>query len=300
MCVFIYNPNAGKGKIKKRLPLIVSCLEEIFGSVAVRATAAKGDAVSFAKEACGNCEHLVFAGGDGTFNEIVNGIAGEEPRPALGYIPQGTTCDMAANYGLPKNFKRALNVIAGGRTIDADIIKLTSPDNPAPQYAAYVAAGGSLATISYATPQSQKRTWGKFAYFFAALAFWRNPKPAAIECIAPPLPNLSLLMVLNSSYVAGFRLNRGFAPDDGKLQVIAVKRRGKNRVFRFLRLIWTMLRLRLSSKKGDFERKGVCRFSAERVVINSRNINWSLDGEEGPSGELELSVLSRHIRLFVR
>ena len=300
MCIFIHNPNAGKGKVKKRLPFILRRLEEIFGSVKVMPTAAKGDAVRLAKEACGACDYLVFAGGDGTFNEIVNGIAEEESRPVLGYLPQGTTNDMAANYRLPKSLKRALNIIAGGNIIDADIIKAVSPDSPAPSYAAYVVAGGSLATISYATPQKRKKLLGKFAYFFAALSFWSNPKPASVECAEPPHPGLSLLIALKSSHVAGFKLNRGFAPDDGRLQVIIIRRRGKNRALRFLRIIAALLRTRLSRRKGDFERKGVSRFSAERVVIESQNVNWSLDGEEGSAGKLELSVLNRHIKLLVR
>jgi len=297
MCIFIYNPAAGKGKVKKRLPLIIKRLEEIFGSVTVKETTQKGDAVNFAREACGVYNYLIFSGGDGTFNEIINGIAEKEQRPVLGYIPQGTTNDIAKNFRLSKNTNKALDIIAEKKAADIDIIKIVNSDDSAPSYAAYVVAGGSLVSISYATTQKRKRRWGKAAYFFDSLKLANQPIPTELECIEPSHKNLSLLLVLKSRHIAGFRINKDYAPDNGKIQVIAIKRRGKNRVIRYIRLVCTLLSLRVRFKRGDFESKTVCRFSSTHVKVDSQS-NWSLDGEEGIAGELKITVLNRHIRLF--
>ncbi|MCL2369917.1 MAG: acylglycerol kinase family protein, partial [Firmicutes bacterium] len=134
--MFIYNPTAGKGKVKKHLALIIGRLEQIFGSVTVKETLQEGDAARFASQACGVYEYLIFSGGDGTFNEVVNGIAEAENRPILGYIPQGTTNDIASNFGLSKKVKKALDTIQLKKNTHADIIKVTHTDSQVSSYAA--------------------------------------------------------------------------------------------------------------------------------------------------------------------
>jgi len=302
MCVFIYNPNAGNGKIKKHLDYITGRLKDIFGDVTVRSTLTRGDATKFAMEACGTAECLIFAGGDGTFNEILNGVAAMDERPILGYIPQGTTCDMSSNYGLSKKCRKALNIIEAAKTVDIDIMRvcrLVKDEIIEVSYSAYVVAAGFLATISYSTPQKRKKRWGKLAYFAAALKFGGISKTAVIECVEPKSENLSLLTVLKSKNVGGFSLNRDFSYDNGLLQVITIRKRSKNRVIGFLQLLLTLTKLRISRRKGDFCKKNIQKFSTPSVLINASGLNWSIDGEEVTAGKLEVSVVPKHIRLFV-
>jgi len=295
MCVFIFNPHAGKGKIKKRLPLIVDRLKERFGDVTVREAIQKGDIGKFAKEACGTYDYLIFAGGDGTFYEVINGIANEDIRPILGYIPMGTVCDIAANFGISKKVKKALDII--DRTIiqEADIVDINNGE----AYAAYSVTGGALVSLSYATTQKSKRRWGKLAYYIGAVNFLEQGRLFDIECVEPPIDGLSLLMALKSRRAAGFGINREFVPDDGKMQVIAVKSRGKTRLSRYLRLQFTLARLFLSRRRGDFENRNITRISVSHAVISSKIFNWGIDGEKYSAGRLELTVLNKHIRLII-
>jgi len=296
MCLFIYNPHAGRGKIKKRLTLIVSRLRERFGEVTVKEAAKKGDIGQFAKEACGVYEYLVFAGGDGTFYEVVNGIAKEEKRPVLGYIPMGTVCDIAANFGISKKTKKALDIIDRTVIQKADIIEV----NKGAAYAAYSVTGGALVSLSYATTQKAKRRWGKLAYYLGAVNFLEQGRLFDIRCVEPPMDRLNLLMALKSRRAAGFSLNKDFVPDDGKMQVIAIKSRGKTRLFRYLRLQLSLARLFLSRKRGDFEGRTITRVSVSRTVISSKNFCWGIDGEKYTAGRLELEVLNKHIKLIVK
>ena len=80
-CVFIYNPNSGKGKITKKKDYIYKRLSEKFDNVEMIATEYPKHALEIASRVCEECDYLIFSGGDGTFNEIIQGIAPKEKRP---------------------------------------------------------------------------------------------------------------------------------------------------------------------------------------------------------------------------
>ena len=154
-CLFLYNPNSGKGKLLKKLDYIKDELSKTYKSVVTIATKSLEDTIYQAKMACGTYDVLAFAGGDGTFNNIVNAISPEPVRPILGYIPAGTVNDIAKNFKISKNIKSALKVIKEGNIHPFDIGKVND------QYFVYVLAMGSFAHVSYDTDQKIKRKYGK-------------------------------------------------------------------------------------------------------------------------------------------
>ncbi|KAA0577509.1 diacylglycerol kinase family lipid kinase [Azospirillum sp. B21] len=118
----IHNPTAG-GRRARRLRAVVTRLEARGLSVTVRPTGKRGDAEAFAREADPNdVDAVVAAGGDGTINEVINGLAihaaahaaGGRPLP-LGIVPMGTANVLAAELGLGMDAERIAAVIAGGR-----------------------------------------------------------------------------------------------------------------------------------------------------------------------------------------
>ena len=135
-CVFIYNPVSGRGKIVKKLSYIVSRLQEKYDTVDVYATKEKGDMERAARDAAGKYDAIIFSGGDGSFNEIVQGIGDSPVQPELGYIPSGTVNDIAHTLGIPKGVRRALKVILTGKNELLDCMKVND------RYAMYVVAAG--------------------------------------------------------------------------------------------------------------------------------------------------------------
>lgn len=93
----IYNPTSGKELLKKNLADILQALEEAGFEASAYATTPEPDSAK--NEACRVAELgfdlVVAAGGDGTINEVVNGIAPLEHRPKMAIIPAGTTNDYA-------------------------------------------------------------------------------------------------------------------------------------------------------------------------------------------------------------
>ena len=119
-CIFIYNPNSGSSKnIVKNLDYIKEKLSTKYDVVDIVPTQYATHATKIANEACGVYDCLVLAGGDGTFNEVINGLAGNEVKPVVGYVPCGTVCDMANNLGMTKNVK---NILPNSRKIE-EILK---------------------------------------------------------------------------------------------------------------------------------------------------------------------------------
>ena len=114
-CVYIFNPNSGKKKHVKMQDYIVKKLLDKFEVVDVRPTKKRGDASEFAKEACGIYDVIVVAGGDGTLNEVINGIAENENRPKIGYIPTGTCNDLARSLKIPLISKKPLMLFLKAR-----------------------------------------------------------------------------------------------------------------------------------------------------------------------------------------
>lgn len=100
--MIIINPSSGKEKAGKILPKAEKALGEIYDEVSVCKTEGEGDATDFAKEACAErFDAVISMGGDGTVNEIVNGLGEQQHRPIFGIIPLGTINDFARSLGIP-------------------------------------------------------------------------------------------------------------------------------------------------------------------------------------------------------
>ena len=117
----IHNPVAG-GRRARRLRAVVDRLERHHGvAVRVLPTGGRGDAEAFAREVTpGSVDAVVAAGGDGTINEVINGLAlhaaGGVPIP-LGIVPMGTANVLAGELGLPTDADGIARVLASDRTL---------------------------------------------------------------------------------------------------------------------------------------------------------------------------------------
>ena len=108
----IYNPTAGREVMRKRLPDVLRRLEIGGFETSTHATIGEGDAVLAARDAVERgFDVVIAAGGDGTLNEVINGLAEQPNRPILGILPLGTTNDFARALGIPHNYIAACELI---------------------------------------------------------------------------------------------------------------------------------------------------------------------------------------------
>ena len=158
----IFNPAAGWRR-RARLERVLQRLDALGAAVTLRETRARGDAESIARGLdAAACDAVVAAGGDGTINEVLNGLGGR--APPLGIVPLGTANVLAAEIGLPRDPGAVADIIAFGR--------------PAPIYCgsangrrfAMMVGIGFDARVVEGIDLRLKRLFGKAAYVASALA----------------------------------------------------------------------------------------------------------------------------------
>ena len=170
----IYNPTSGKELFKRTLPDVLIKLERAGYETSAYATEREGDATLEAERALEqNYDIIIAAGGDGTLNEVVNGIAEQPNRPKLGIIPMGTVNDFGRALHLPNDIMGAVDVIIKGHTTKVDIGKMNN------RYFINLAAGGKLTQVSYETPSRLKSFVGPFAYYIKG--FEMLPQMKAVD-----------------------------------------------------------------------------------------------------------------------
>lgn len=299
-CLFVYNPVSGKGKVVKEKKYIEKKLRERFDTVDVYATQAAGELGQKAAEACGNYDVLVFAGGDGSFNEVVMGLGERENRPVLGYIPTGTVNDIARGTGIPRNIRGAVKNILSGGAYPLDVMKVNDG------YAMYVTCSGGLTGCSYTAAQGAKKRLGKMAYVFEALkkdlVFEEYPVTFASEGESLDTDAV-MVMIMNGRSVASFPINASGYMDDGEAEVVIVCQKPKERetgAHRHLRYLMHAVKVftrgyrRLCKTKDMYTYKG----SAFSVRVDD-GVVWNFDGEKGVSGNIDVRVLPRHVHVIL-
>lgn len=288
-CIFIYNPVSGRGQIVNQVKTIVKRLAEVYDIVDTYPSKSSNDITEATIKACQEYDAIIFAGGDGTFNEVAMGVAACKRRPPLGYIPQGTTNDIARNLRIPRNVKGALKVILAGKTIKHDVGKIND------RYFVYVAAIGACTGTSYTTRHEEKRLLGRLAYAKNGInEFFTSPLSKvkvisdnkSIEATAP------LVLVLNSISVGGLPFNRYGHLNDGLFDVILVnndKSKGRLNIIKFF--VSRMLGMRKAKEAIALHA------SKFRIEIDGEQ-TWCIDGEEGPKGSVTIENLHSHLTIF--
>ncbi|HEX8557048.1 MAG TPA: diacylglycerol kinase family protein [Pyrinomonadaceae bacterium] len=157
----IVNPVSGTDSGPDYLKTINERLRES-GDLDIVMTVAPGDALEAARRsALEGYERLYVGGGDGTLNEVLNGVATVEgglARVTFGLIPLGTGNDFADALGLPEDVEAAVDILLAGRAVSVDVGVLND------RHFVNVSAGGFIAEVSDAVSPRLKSVAGKLAY----------------------------------------------------------------------------------------------------------------------------------------
>src|SRR3989338_4780949 len=111
--LLIINPVSGKAAAS--VAHLIERTLAVFPAVTVMKTVKKGDAALFAKKT--SAERILIAGGDGTINEVLNGLMKnpKQKKQTIGIIPLGTSNMVARSFSIPSNIDKALNIIKKGK-----------------------------------------------------------------------------------------------------------------------------------------------------------------------------------------
>ena len=291
----IYNPTSGKETMKKNLADILAILEQAgYETSAFATTPEENSARNEAKRAAlTGFDLVVAAGGDGTINEVVNGIAPLKKRPKMAIIPGGTTNDYARALKIPRdNPKAAAEVILKKQTIKMDIGK--TPEN----YFINIAAGGHLTELTYEVPSELKSIFGYLAYLAKGAELLPRIKPIKMRLVYDEgeyYGNASMFFLGLTNSVGGFEQ---IAPDakldDGKFSLIIVKTAN---IFEIIHLVSLMLN---GGKHINDHRLIYTKTSRLEVDVpdKSHRLMINLDGEYGGDAPMVFKNLHNHIEFY--
>lgn len=287
--LLIVNPCAGKNKSRTGTFDIVDKFSNNDYEFTVRTTTCQGDATNIVKRELEGKDLVVCCGGDGTLNETINGVMDMPKRVPIGYVPTGTTCDLASTLGIPSDVKKATDIIISGNTNDYDIGLFNN------RYFSYVASFGAFTKCSYATPQKLKNRFGHAAYVFTALGEVKDVHGIfmRIEHDGGVIEGkFSFGAVSNSTSVAGmFKLiEDDVRLNDGIFEVLLVPEMGLFDIIPTIR----------KAQKQDYDGKRVIYLRTSKIKITSpyEEVDWTLDGEYGGShSEVMIHVLERAVRI---
>lgn len=292
----IYNPTSGKELIKKYLVDIMQILENAgYETSAFATTPEPGSAKNEAERAArAGFELIVAAGGDGTINEVVNGIAPLDKRPRIGIIPAGTTNDYARALKVPRdNILAAARVIAAGKTVKMDVGKTQSATKS--EYFINIAAGGYLTELTYDVPSKLKSVLGYLAYIVKGAEMLPRVRPTKMhleydEGIYEGEASMFFLALTNS--VGGFETIVPDARlDDGKFSLIIVKTANLMDIFN---LIVLMLQGGKHIHDDRLIYTKTAYFKAETLEVDEP-LMINLDGEYGGDAPMTFTALKQHI-----
>jgi diacylglycerol kinase (ATP) len=223
----IYNPIAGS-RARRRLDRWLACLEKLGAAVMLRETDGPRHAEALARSAdAAHFDAVAAAGGDGTINEVANGLAGSSLPLAV--FPLGTANVVAAEIGLPAR-AAALAEIAAFAPTRAVWPGEALPDGAAEGRRFLVMAGiGFDAEVVERLDLALKRRAGKLAYVASILGRLRDYRPSNVsaELDGVRVVGTSLVAAKSHFYGGRFVLAPKARLDDPSLQVVLFGRAGR-------------------------------------------------------------------------
>ena len=156
--LFLVNPNAGHRRVNKSMVEIIGIFNEAGYEVTVFLTTGPGSGARIVEKRAADYDLIVCAGGDGTLNETITGLLQSGVDRPIGYIPCGSTNDLAATLGIVGTPSRICDDILAGSDVHIDAGCFND------RYFSYAASFGAFTAISYETPQGLKNALGHFAY----------------------------------------------------------------------------------------------------------------------------------------
>ena len=288
--LIVLNPCAGTRQANRYFVEIIEVFCNAGYRVEVKTTAKRGEGTDIVKQRAEDFDLLVCIGGDGTFNEVVEGLLESGVRIPLGYIPAGSTNDFASSMGLSKDIVQAARDIVEGQPRSLDIGSFNG------RYFSYVASFGAFTRASYEAPQSIKNALGHLAYILEGIKDIPSIKPEKLWLkVEQGTYGGDYLFgaVCNSTSVGGLlTLSEDLVDmNDGKFEVILIK--SPSNILELNQILFALTTQNYNTPLISF-------FSSGHLTITADpDMPWTLDGEyqEG-CAEIEVKNIKGAIQLI--
>lgn len=290
--LMIVNPRSGKKRYSDDLLEVTNIFNRHGYNITVMNTTGSGDATRFARELGGKYDTVVCRGGDGTFCETLNGLMALEKRPEIGFIPAGTTNDIAHTLGLPTNPIKAAQLIVSSEALPYDIGLFGE------RYFTYVASFGAFTACAYKADQKLKNKIGKLAYYLEATKTVKDIREIPMRFVidGKVIEDEFVFGSISNSFTVGGIIklsNDQVCLNDGRFEVFIVKNPGT---------LKNWVDMCTSVLKKDFDERFIHLYQGSHIevkTLDGSKLPWTLDGEYGgDNGDMTISVKKQAFRMF--
>lgn len=294
---FIINPEAGRGKSKKLDSVLHSLLKSRNIDFSIEKTKSPRDAIGIARESAKEFDVVVAVGGDGTANEVANGVIGS--KASMGVIPTGSGNDFAMMLGMNARIERSVDDIIAGRTqmIDSGTVTLKDSQRQESTRKFVNSIGiGFDAVVAYES-QQMKHLKGVPLYLVSVLRSLQKLKPHSFDMAIDGNEHREdyyLVCVGNGNREGGgFYVTPGANPSDGMFEVCTVKQVS---IMRALRILPTILK----GQHGRFSEVNF--FDTKQISVGSKkpfvvHCDGEILGTENQKAEVEMNANSLSVVL---
>jgi YegS/Rv2252/BmrU family lipid kinase len=268
--LLIVNPKAGLKKNKHFIDDAIEIFKEAGYKIGIKYTKQRADGTNIAWKYGKEVDLIVCMGGDGTLNEVIQGMIEGNVTTPLGYIPAGSTNDFANSLGLESDPKEAAKFIVSNEARALDIGEFNG------RHFVYTASAGIFTKTSYTTPQELKNRLGHFAYVLRGVRelFHIRRLKLTIELDNKTYSGKYIFVAINNATKVGgiMKLSKGLvAFNDGVFELMLVEY--PKDFFELVRLCGQVLLQRFTGK-----------ITLEHIhsarITDCSEIDWSLDGEK--------------------
>ncbi len=288
--LLVLNPVSGKGHGKNKLFEIVDIFSKHGYLVTVVLTGPNGETEHTVENRAKDFDIIVAVGGDGTLNEVVNGLLASKADIPLGYIPLGSTNDFGNSLNLPKKIEDACKIIIRNEPKWLDLGRFDDKNFT------YIACSGLFSSVSYMTSQQMKNMLGHSAYVLKGLADFAQTKKTfyTIEFDGETIEGDFWFVGVSNTLRAGgltFYKKGEVEFDDGYFE-LSILKAPKNI------LNGTLILADLFAFK--LENEYAIKKKVKKAIIRTQTPqNWSLDGENGgEKSEVTIEVCQKAIKFF--
>src|SRR5215208_3277416 len=237
---------------------------------------------------------LIVAGGDGTVNDVVNGLgrAGFPDGVTLGILPAGTGNDLAATLCIPEDPELAEDVIRQNRIRTLDVARVRS-EGVGERFFINVATGGLGAEISNVNDEELKKRWGKLSYLRASLEVARN---FDVRELSLYLDGEERRVKAVNVAVGNCRYTGGgwpATPEDGLLDVVVIETLVAGELFDLAPAVLT--------ESSYLDKEGVLFVRAKEIRVETQppGLEFTADGEVIGNEPAQFSVLPQTLKVIV-
>ena len=228
--VFLVNPASSNGSTGRRWPELARRAAAAGLDGATLFSERQGHLAELAREAAlDGAELLVVVGGDGSVNEVVNGLAGLGRQPEVAVVPRGTGWDFSRTFGIPRKIDDAVQIALQGdvRTIDLGRASYRAWDgSDATAWFANVASAGMSGAIAKRANETTKALGGKASYLWATFAVFSGWEATEIEVAVDGErragPMFDVVVANGRFFGGGLEICPEAEPDDGLFDVLTI------------------------------------------------------------------------------